>query len=149
MWIEKISRENAATRQELVELVSKLSEASYRCPIGLHWTVATTLCHLGFWDQRALFLLQSWASGGAIEISRLDAPSVESINQAANSIALEVPGFAAGRIAVESAAAVDAFVAQISDDLGQRIEAAGCVRYLQRSLHRQEHLNKIRQALNK
>jgi hypothetical protein len=76
-------------------------------------------------------------------------PSVESINQAVTWIALAVPGFAAGRIAVESAAAVDALVAQISDDLAERIEAAGLVRYLQRSLHRQEHLNKIRQALNK
>jgi hypothetical protein len=149
MWIETIGRENAASRQALVELVSTLSEESYRCPIGLHWTVATTLCHLCFWDQRALFFLQSWARGGTIEIPRLDAQSVASINQAVNWIALEVPGVAAGRIAVETAAAVDAFVAQISDDLAQKIVAAGFERYLQRSLHRQEHLDKIRQALNK
>ena len=149
MRMEKIVRENAAARQALVELVSALSEDSYRCPVGLHWTVATTLCHLCFWDQRALFLLQSWARGGAIQTPKLDLPSVASINQAMNWIALEVPGFAAGRMAVESAAAVDALVAQISDHLAQRIEAAGFERYLQRILHRQEHLNKIRQALNK
>lgn len=148
MPIEKIVRENEATRQALVELVSTLSEDSYRCPIGLHWTVATTLCHLCFWDQRALVMLKSWASGGTIEIPRLDVASVNSINQAVNRIALEVPGTAAGRIAVESATAVDAFVARIGDELARRIEAAGFERYLQRSLHRQEHLDKIRQALN-
>jgi hypothetical protein len=58
MWIEKISRENAATRHALVELVSKLSEDSYRFPIGLYWTMATTLCHLGFWDVTAVRLLE-------------------------------------------------------------------------------------------
>ncbi len=145
---EEIVRENAATRQALGELVSALSDDSYRCPIGLHWTVSTTLCHLSFWDQRALFLLKFWASGAAVEVPKLDAPSIESINQAVNWIALEVPSFAAGRMALQSADAVDAFVAQISDDLAQRIEAAGFERYLRRSLHRQEHLNKIRHALS-
>lgn len=146
---EEIIRENAATRQGLGEFVSTLTEDSYRCPIGLHWTVATTLCHLSFWDQRALFLLRLWANGATVEVPRLDGPSIESINQAVNRIALEVPGFAAGRMALESADAVDAFVCEISDDLLQRIEAAGFGRYLRRSLHRQEHLKKIRKALGK
>ena len=92
--------------------------------------------------------MKFWSSGGTVEIPRLDGALVESINQAVNYIALEVPGIAAGRMAVESAEAVDAFVAQISDDLAQRIEAAGFERYLRRSLHRQEHLNKIRHALS-
>jgi hypothetical protein len=145
---EKILGENAASRQTLRELVGTLCENSYRRPIGTHWTVATTLCHLSFWDQRALSLLKFWASGGTVEMARLDGPSVESINQAVNWIALEVPGVAAGRMAVESADAVDAFIVQISDDVAQRIEAAGFERYLRRSLHRQEHLSKIRQALS-
>lgn len=148
MLKDEIIRDNAASRQALCELVRTLSEDSYRCPISLNWTVATTLCHLSFWDRRALFLLKSWASGGPTEIPKLDAPSVDSINQAVNSIALEVPTFATGGMAVESADAVDGFVAQISDDLAQRIEAAGFGRYLRRSLHRQEHLNKIRSALD-
>lgn len=147
MWREAAVRENANTRQALVELVSTLSEDTYGCAIGGHWTVATTLCHLSFWDQRALYLMKGWANGGTIEIPRLDAASVDSINQAVNLIAREVPGVAAGRLAVESSAAVDAFVAQISDDLAERIKAAGFERYLQRSLHRREHLNKIREAL--
>ena len=145
---EEIVRENAAARQALGESVSTLSEDSYRCPIGLHWTVTTTLCHLSFWDRRALFLLKFWAKGATVEIPRLDAPSIESINQTVNWIALEVPGFAAGCMALESADAVDTLVAQISDDLARRIEAAGFERYLRRSLHRQEHLAKIRHALS-
>lgn len=144
---EQTIRENAATRDALVELVSALSEANYGCPIGPHWTLGTTLCHLAFWDQRALSMLKSWAKGGTIEVRKLDSASVDSINQAVNLIALEVPAVAAGRLAVESAAAVDAFVAQISDELAEQIRAAGFERYLQRSQHRQEHLEKIRHAL--
>lgn len=149
MGREGTVRENAATRQALVELASTLSENGYGGPIGPHWTVATTLCHLAFWDQRALFLLKAWEKGGTIEIPKLDAASVDSINEALNRIALEVPGVAAGRLAVESAGAVDGFVAQISNDLAERIEAAGFERYLRRSLHRQEHLDKIGRALRK
>ncbi len=145
---EELLRENAASRQALGGLVSSLSEGSYRRPVGLHWTVATTLCHLAFWDQRALFFLKFWASGAAIETPRLDAPTVESINHAVNGIALAVPGVSAGRMALESADAIDAFVAQTSDDLARRIEAAGFERYLRRSLHRQEHLGKILHALS-
>jgi hypothetical protein len=145
---EEIVVENAASRQALAELVSTLSEDSYHCPVGPHWTVATTLCHLSFWDRRALSLMKFWASGAAIEMPKLDAPAIESINQAVHWIALAVPGLAAGGLALESADAVDIFVAQVSDDLAQPIEAARFERYLRRSLHRREHLNKILHALS-
>jgi hypothetical protein len=44
---------------------------------------------------------------------------------------------------VESAAGVDAFVAELNDRLVSRIKKAGFGRYLRRSLHRNEHIQKF------
>ena len=140
-------RENDAARTELNELVAGLDAASFSYPVGSGWTIASSLCHLAFWDQRALFLLQHWEKGGNVEMPPLDAQSVNSINQAVNLIGLNVPGPAAARLAADSAAAVDACVAGIGEELAGRIQAAGFERYLRRYLHRREHLGKMREAL--
>ena len=48
----------------------------------------------------------------------------------------------------QEAAAVDALVAEMDDSLAKRIETAGFGRYLRRSLHRNEHIQKVREVLN-
>jgi hypothetical protein len=140
-------RENEAARQELAELIARLDERSFQCTAGSGWTVSTILCHLAFWDQRALFLLEEWESG-PFEPSRLSSQSVDSINQAVKTISQAVSGPAAARLALESAAAVDSRAAGIGDDLCGQIVSAGFERFLRRSLHRREHLRKIRDALS-
>ena len=45
------------------ELIACLDEDSFKCDVGSGWTVSTLLCHLAFWDQRALFLLRQWQTG--------------------------------------------------------------------------------------
>jgi hypothetical protein len=143
-----LSLENDAARAELHELVNRLDVASSSYPVGSSWTIAASLCHLAFWDQRVLFLLKQWQRSGRVETPRLDSQSIDSINQAVNMIALQVPGPAAMRLALDSAAAVDAFVAEIGEGLAEGIKATGLERYLRRSLHRREHLQKIRGVLD-
>jgi len=48
-------QENEAARVELSELIARLDERSFNSATGSGWTIATTLCHLAFWDQRVLF----------------------------------------------------------------------------------------------
>jgi DinB superfamily len=138
--------ENNTSRLELQELIRRLDEQSFNCQVGPNWTVSAVLCHLAFWDQRVLFVLRKWKSSG-FEPSRLTPLSVESINQAATAIARIAPGPAAARLAIESAAAVDSQVAEISDELARQIRSAGFERFLMRFLHRREHLQKIEKAL--
>jgi hypothetical protein len=139
--------ENEAARAELSELIARLDERAFAAGTGSGWTIASSLCHLAFWDQRALFLLKAWQSSGRIENLLLSSQSVDSINQAVNTIAKAVPGPAAGELALESASAVDTHLMGISDEFAGRLVSAGLERYLRRSLHRREHLQKIRQAL--
>jgi Mycothiol maleylpyruvate isomerase N-terminal domain len=138
--------ENNASRLELNDLISRLDERSFNIEVGPGWTVSTVLCHLAFWDQRVLFVLKKWKSAG-FEPSRLTPLSVDSINQAAAAIARAVPGPAAARLAIESAAAVDSQVAETGDELASQMLSAGFERFLRRYLHRREHLQKIEKAL--
>ena len=135
--------ENTASRTELSRLIARLDERSFAHPIGAHWTVASTLCHLAFWDQRALFCLRAWKAAGNVEMTPLDSRSVDSINHGVNAISLPIPGLVAAQLALDSASEVDACVATLGQELVERIGSAGFERFLWRSLHRREHLQKI------
>lgn len=140
--------ENDAARMELGEFIARLDERSFEFPVGSGWTISTCLCHLAFWDHRVLFLLNEWERTGQFETSRLSSQSVNSINQAVNAISQAVPGAAAAKPALDSALAVDSQLASISDELIGQLVSAGFERYLKRSLHRREHLQKIKEALH-
>ena len=140
--------ENDAARVELSEFIAGLDERSFKCPVGSGWTISTCLCHLTFWDHRVLFLLNEWGRTGQLETSRLSSQSVNCINQAVNAISQAVPGAAAAKLALDGALAVDSQLASISDELIGQLVSAGFERYLKRSLHRREHLQKIKVALH-
>ncbi len=140
--------ENDAARLELGEFIAGLDERSFKCPVGSGWTISTCLCHLAFWDHRVLFLLNEWERTGQLERSRFSSQSVNSINQAVNAISQAVPGAAAAKLALDAALAVDSLLASISDELIGQLVSAGFERYLKRSLHRREHLQKIKEALH-
>ena len=128
-------------------LIGQLDELVLAREVGPGWTVATALCHLAFWDQRALFYLHDWERSGRVEMQPFNSQSVEGINQAVNAIAHKVPRRAAVKLVLESAAAVDSHLERISDQLVEQIRTAGMERYLKRSLHRREHAERIRAAL--
>lgn len=141
-------QENEAARVELSELIARLDERSFNSAVGSGWTMSTSLCHLAFWDQRVLFLLREWESSGQIETSRLSSQSVDSINQAVNAVSLAVPGSAAAELALDSALTVDSYLTGISDEVAGQLVSAGLERCLRRSLHRREHLQRMREALD-
>ena len=140
--------ENEAARLDLSKFIARLDEHSFKCQVGSDWTISTSLCHLAFWDQRVLFLLMEWGRSGQIETSRLSSQSVDSINQAVKVISQLVPGPAAAHLALNSASAIDSHLSAISDEWIDRLVSAGFERYLRRSLHRREHLQRMREALH-
>ena len=110
------AEDNNASRLELGKLIERLDEPSFDIEVAPGWTVSSVLCHLAFWDQRVLYLLKKWKSGG-FEISRLTPPNVDSLNPAATTIARTVPGPEAARLALASAALVDSAVAETGEKL--------------------------------
>jgi len=143
---QEFVQENDASRQEMAALIADLDERSLALAVGSGWTVSSLLGHLAFWDQRVCYLLEYWRAAG-FEPSSLGGLTVDSINQAVKALAQAIPGGAAARLAMESAAAADAQAAQASDELAQQILDAGLTWVLQRYAHRREHLRQMRQAL--
>jgi len=140
-------QENEAARSELSELIACLDERSFGRPVGSEWTIATSLCHLAFWDRRVLFLLREWERTGCVDTSRLGSQSIDSINHAVNAISRAVEGPAAAELALTSALAVDSHGAALREELVDQLRSAGFERLLRRCLHRREYLRQIMQAL--
>jgi len=141
-------QENDASRRELQAFAASLSDDDLSRNIGNGWTVSSTLCHLAFWDRLTLRRLREWQSTG-FSSDHLTALGVTTINDAARQISEAVPGREAARLAQENAAAIDTEVARLSDEWIGRIDANGFERVLKRSLHRREHLRRLREALGR
>src|SRR5687767_1095268 len=134
---------NAAERQRLEQLVASLSEADLAHPLGDGWTVAMALGHLAFWDRRLLALLELWEREGVKPAPDYDPPENEGPVPIAPAIA---PGVAIHH-ALESAAAIDEKVANLSDDMIAEILRLPDPPSLERGLHRGDHIDQIAQAL--
>jgi hypothetical protein len=141
--------DNEAARLELNQLIAHLGERSTDTAVESGWTISTSLCHLAFWDQRVLFLLKEWENSGRIDTVRLNSQSLNSINHAVKAISEAVAGPDAAQLALDAASAVDSYLQGISDALVEQLVSVGFERYLRRSLHRREHLQKMRASLER
>ncbi len=131
--------ENAAELRRLRALVDRLSDADLARPTPGGWTVAASLAHVAFWDQRVLFWLDRWERGEAPR----HAEEADWINDAGKPLLLALPPRVAARLAVEIAERVDERVAALSDERIAANQAAGEPLLLTRARHRKEHLDEI------
>ena len=107
------------------------------------WTVAVSLAHLAFWDQRALVLMRKWKSTGIVP-SPVD---VDVTNDSLLPLLLALPPRAAANLAVTSAEAIDRELEEASAELISAIENSGEQFRLYRSQHRNLHLDQIEEFL--
>lgn len=141
------AQQNADSRRRLEALVSSLSDADLASTTDYGWTVAALLAHLAFWDHRMSVLLHRWQEQGFDE-SPIDSMAV---NDALKVIchALE-PRTAAG-LAVSAAQKVDAEFETLYDEfvkqIERHIEATSTQFRMNRSLHRNAHLDDIEALL--
>jgi hypothetical protein len=137
------SQQNADSRRRLESLVRGLSDEDLARTTDYGWTVAALLAHLAFWDHRMSVILHRWQEQGLDE-SPIDSMAVnDSLKVICH--ALE-PRTAAG-LAVSAAQEVDAEFDTLSDEFFRQIEqhseATSTQFRMNRSLHRDGHLNDI------
>ncbi len=140
--------ENDAERERLRALVERLSDEELQRPMPGGWTVATVLAHAGFWDARAIALLDRWNGGAEPSSSDLEPGDVDWINDATRPLCLALAPRAAAELAVRLAEESDGKVAAMSDAMLAKFEAAGSPFNLSRAIHRHEHLDEIERALS-
>jgi hypothetical protein len=141
---------NAAQRERLRTLVDRASDEDLRRPLPAGWTVAATLAHLAFWDQRILVLLERWDRGGAgSEPRQVNQADVDWINDSAKALCLALPPRLAAQLAVSTAEAVDRKLEALTDQRLAANVAAGSPLNLLRAQHRREHLDEVERALGR
>lgn len=138
-------RENAASRHRLETLVQRLPPEDFAHANADGWTIAALLAHLAFHDQRHLALLRRWKAHGVDE-SPLD---VDAMNEATKPLCLALEPRAAVELCLASAAAVDAEIETLTDELLAAIQASGVWFRPNRSLHRNGHLDEIQRLLGR
>lgn len=136
--------DNTTQRRRLIQVTARLSESDLTRPVSGGWSVATKLAHLAFWDSYYLVQLEAWERTGMTS-----APAdVDAVNHAVRTLSEAIPPGAAARLAWAAAEAIDQKLERLSAELVTAIEAAGRVRILRRSMHRQEHLDQIEAVLS-
>jgi len=128
--------------RERIRKFASLSDAELQHPVGEHWTVAITLAHLAFWDRRVSYVLDMTEKEGKVFIPQIDI----FVNDLSLPLWAAIPPREAARLAIESAEAVDARLESFPPELLEGVFAAS-QRWVERSRHRNEHLDEAAQSL--
>jgi hypothetical protein len=143
------SGQNTASRQRLESLVRGLSDEDLARSTDYGWTVAALLAHLAFWDHRMSVILRRWQEEG-FGPSPIDAGAV---NDALRVICHALDPRAAAELAISAAGQIDAELESLTPYLIEQIEehaeATSTQFRMNRSLHREGHLNDIETLLKK
>ena len=133
---------NRASTERMRALAARLTDEELQHPVGEHWTVAIVLAHLAFWDRRVLYVLDMTERDGKLFIPEIDI----FVNDLSLPLWAAIPPRAAARIGIETAEALDKRLEDFSPALLEEIYAYN-KRWVERALHRGEHLDEADAAL--
>jgi len=143
------SQENAESYQRLKSLVHRLTDTDLALSTDYGWTAAALLAHLAFWDQRMFVILRRWKDSGFDE-SPIDSTAV---NDALKVICHALEPRTAAELSLFAAEQIDAELDTLTPEFVKQIEEhteANSIQFrMNRSLHREGHLNDIEALLNK
>lgn len=135
-----IERNRASTNR--IRETAALSDEDMRTQVGEHWTVSIVLAHLAFWDRRGLYMLDLTERNGKFFIPEVDI----FVNDLSLPLWAAIPPREAGRIAIETAAALDQRLEAFPIAFLEEISAYR-YRWVDRSIHRNQHLDEAEAAL--
>lgn len=135
--------QNRASTERIRALAARLSDEELQTRVGEHWTVAIVFAHLAWWDRRVLYVLDMTEREGKLYV-----PAIEiSVNDISLPLWAAVPPRDAARIAIEAAETLDKRIENFPPALLEEINTYN-KRWVNRGLHRGEHLAKAEAALN-
>ncbi|MCL4543698.1 MAG: DinB family protein [Chloroflexi bacterium] len=136
---QSFSERNDHERVRLRQLIERLDEADLGRELGGGWTIAALLAHLAFWDRYALAVLETWQRSGVAPRTG----EANEINVAELPVWRALPPRAAVAAVLEAASTIDERVSTLPTAVVEAVVAAGRLRILDRSLHRQAHIEEI------
>ncbi len=137
------AEQNKASTERLRKLVARLKDSDMGRRVGADWNVAVALAHLAFWDRRVQFVLDRTQKAGKLSPVEIDT----TVNDLLLPTWESVPGKEAARLAIQTAEALDQQLAAFPADLLEQVNQHN-LRWVNRSLHRNEHLDEVDKALS-
>ena|SRR5271165_2623684 len=133
---------NRASLKRMYDLANRLTDDELAHPVGEHWTVAIAFAHLTFWDRRALLTLNATEQEGKLVAKDIDIV----VNDISLPLWAVIPPRHAVNIALETAETLDHRLENYSADLLEVIHEY-YPRWVERSAHRNTHLDEVEAAL--
>ncbi|MCA9903207.1 MAG: DinB family protein [Anaerolineae bacterium] len=133
---------NRAQTARMRALAARLSDDEFMHPVGEHWTVGIALAHIAFWEGRVLAVLDATERSGEVTPPKIDLV----VNDISLPLWAAIPPREAARVAIDLADKLDRRLESLAPELLEKVAAVN-IRYVERSIHRGEHLDEIDQAL--
>lgn len=133
---------NRASTARIRAMSARLSDAEMLTSVGEHWTVGILMAHLAFWDRRVVYVLDRTEQEGKLFVPQLDIV----INDLSLPLWAAIPPRAAVQLAIESAEELDRRLENYPPALLEEVYAYN-ERWVDRGLHRNEHLDEADAAL--
>lgn len=127
---------NRASTERMRALAGKLSDEQMRTRVGEHWDVAIVFAHLAFWDRRVMYVLDMTERDGKLFIPDIDI----FVNDLSLPLWAAIPPRQAAQIGIENAEQLDRRLEAFPLALLEEIYTYN-KRWVDRSLHRGEHLD--------
>ncbi|NTV65348.1 MAG: hypothetical protein HGA65_17700 [Oscillochloris sp.] len=144
MSVDQSFREQNRTSTERIRLlVAHLSDEQLLQPVGAHWTIATTLIHIAFWDRRVLDILNRSEQEGTLITPTIDVV----VNDFALPFWAAILPRTAAQLAIDAAATLDARLEACHPALLADLYARN-ERWVNRAIHRGQHLDEIDRVLS-
>lgn len=137
------NQENEKARERLKKLLNEITDEELKSVIYKEgWTVAVVLGHLAFWDERRLALVKRW-SKNQIEKSDITGLDMDTVNDALVPLFLAMPVRKVAEVALRAAEKTDKAIAGLPAEQVAKVAKIWNLRALDRSHHRDSHLDEI------
>jgi hypothetical protein len=138
MDFQPVFQANRVATQRMQQIVRRLSEKDLSQSRGNDWTIAVTLAHLAFWDQRVIHVIQSARKNHGLQVPYFD----DQLNDILAPVFSIILPTEAAAFAIRTAGALDCLLEETSPDLLEEMIKLNN-RLVERSLHRNGHLDDI------
>jgi len=133
---------NRASTERMRLMARRLTDEEMQHPVGEHWTVAIVFAHLAFWDRRVMYVLDMTERDGKLFIPEIDI----FVNDLSLPLWAAIPPRPAARIAIDTAETLDKRLETFPPAFLEEIYTYN-KRWVDRALHRGEHLDEADAAL--
>jgi uncharacterized damage-inducible protein DinB len=139
-----IFQNNRESTVRMRKVIHQLSGEELSNRIGSDWTISITLAHMALWDQRVIFVIESANKNNKVHAPFYD----DQLNDILTPLLMAIPPKEAVKMAIATAERLDNELEKCPKLFLEEMKKVNS-RLLERSIHRNLHLDEIEKALHK